>query len=52
MPTQNGNKIARALAAYIWEEMLLLQAFEMCYNEAQIPIYYLETMENPKRPKT
>ena len=49
---QNGNKLARALVAYLLEEMWWLKASELRYNEARGPIYYLETMENPKRPET
>jgi len=39
------------MGAYLWEEMWQLHAFELCYNEAQRSIYYLEIMENPKHPK-
>ena len=45
------NKLAMALVAYLWEDLWQIQAFELCYNEAQGPIYYLETMENPRHPK-
>ena len=40
MLTDNGNKLARALVAYLLEEMWWLQASEICQNEAQGPIYY------------
>ena len=36
------------MVAYLLEEMWRLHASELCYNEAQRPIYYLEIMENPK----
>ena len=48
---QNGNKLARALVAYLLEETWRLQASELCYIEARGPINYLEIMENPKYPK-
>ena len=48
---QNGNKLSGALVAYLLEDRWWPRAFELCYNEAQRPIYYLETMENPKHPK-
>jgi len=32
---QNRNKLARALVAYLWEEMWRLLASELCYNEAR-----------------
>ena len=48
---QNGNKLARAIVAYLWEEMWRLQASQLRYNEAPGPSYYLETMENTKHQK-
>lgn len=41
------NKLARAMVAYLWEEMWWLHASELCYNEARRPFYCWETMENP-----
>ena len=32
---QNVNKLARALVAYLWEDMWRLLASELCYNDAQ-----------------
>ena len=34
------TRLARALVAYLQEEMWQLHAFELYYNEAQRPIYY------------
>ena len=45
-------RLARVMVAYLWEEMWQLHASKKCYNEAQMPIYYWETMENPKHPKS
>ena len=36
----NGNKISRAMVAYLLEEMWRLHASKLSYNEAQKPIYY------------
>ena len=33
-------RLAQAMVAYLSEEMWRLHAFELCYNEAQRPIYY------------
>jgi hypothetical protein len=53
---QNGNKLARALVAYLLEAMWWLLAFEMCYNEAPRPIIIEKQWEtlniqipNPRR---
>ena len=44
---QNVPKLAKAMVAYLWEEMWSLQASKLCSNEARGPIYYLKIMENP-----
>jgi len=51
LTNKNGNKLAQAMVAYLWEEMWWLHESKLCENEGQKPIYYLETMENPKHPK-
>ena len=38
---QNGNKLARALVAYLSKEIWGLHASKQSYNEARWPIYYL-----------
>ena len=40
------------MVAYLLEEMWQLHAYEKCYNKSSWTIYYYETMENPKNPKT
>ena len=47
---QYGNKLAQAMVSYLWEYMWRLHPLN--YNEARRPIYYRETMKNPKNPKT
>ena len=44
LTNSNGNNPARAMVAYLWEEMWWLHASELSYNEAQRPIYYWETV--------
>lgn len=39
LTNRNGNKLARAMVAYLLEEMWQLHASKLCYNEARRPIY-------------
>lgn len=39
------------MVAYLREEMWQLHAYELSYNEAKGPFYYLTIRENPKQPK-
>ena len=49
LTNRNGNKPARVMVAYLWEEMWQLHASKLCYNEAQGNFYYLKTKGNPKQ---
>ena len=51
LTNRNGNKLARVMVAYLWEEMWWLHASELHYDEAQGPLYYWKIRSNPKQSK-
>ena len=49
LTNRNGNKLARVMVAYHWEEMWELHASEIPYNEVEGPFYYWTIKENHKQ---
>ncbi len=47
----NGNKVARAMIAYIWENMWQIHVSKQCYNKVHEPFLLLRNRGKPQTSK-